>query len=177
MNQITLKADGSILADNKTAADPLTYLSFQIKLDATFTLRSYFLLLHKYPLLTQMNLFFPASLQEYQKCPESGCTFDDNAYLELSKAIEMIGYPGDPRLEIYSSLKCNSGSEKLPIRDFKLEHLLDLPLRLGNLKHIIFGDHVDALEFDTVFNLFEFIDSIIWELSFHGTLMECELRR
>ena len=68
-------------------------------------------------------------------------------------------------------------SETLPIRDFKLAHVLDLPLRLGNLRHIIFGDQVDALEFDTVFNLFEFIDSIIWDLSFHGTLMECEIRR
>jgi hypothetical protein len=177
MNQITLKADGPILADNKIAVDPLMFLSFQVDLDENYTLRSYFLLLHKYPLLTKLNVFFPACLQEYRRCPANGCAFDDKACLELSKAIEMIGYPGDPRLEIYSSLKCNCGSEIMPIRDFKLTHVLDLPLRLGNLKHIIFGDHVDALEFDTVFNLFEFIDSIIWELSFHGTLMECELRR
>jgi hypothetical protein len=177
MNKITLKADGSIITNSKTATDPLTFLGFQVELEETFTLRSYFLLLQKYPLLTKLNAFFPACLQEYQRCPASGCAFDDNSSLELSKAIEMIGYPGEPRLEIYSSLKCICGSEKLPIRDFKLEHLLDLTLHLGNLKHIVFGDQVDALEFETVFNLFEFIDSIIWELSFHGTLMECELRR
>ena len=50
-----------------------------------------------------------------------------------------------------------------------------MPLKLGMLKHIIFGDKVDVFEFDTVFSLFEFIDGIVWELSFHGTPKECAL--
>ena len=58
-----------------------------------------------------------------------------------------------------------------------LENILDMPLKLGKLKHIVFGDKVDILEFDTVFNLFEFIDGIMWELGFQGTLTACELRR
>jgi hypothetical protein len=58
-----------------------------------------------------------------------------------------------------------------------LENLLDLPVKLGRLKHVIFGDRVDIFEFDTVYTLFEFIDGIAWELSFHGTPKQCEIRR
>ena len=52
-----------------------------------------------------------------------------------------------------------------------------MSLKLGRLKHVVFGDKVDIFEFDTVFTLFEFIDGITWELSFHVTPEQCELRR
>ncbi len=87
----------------------------------------------------------------------------------------MIGFPGEPRLEIYHSLCGVRGAENLEIKSFHLESLLDMPLKLGVLKHIVFGDKVDMFEFDTVFNLFEFIEGIIWELSFQGTPKECAL--
>ena len=50
-----------------------------------------------------------------------------------------------------------------------------MPLRLGLLKHVVFGDRVDVFSFETVYTLFEFIDSIAWELSFHGTPRECKI--
>ena len=89
----------------------------------------------------------------------------------------MIGFPGKPRLEIYHSLYGLQGVNFHEIKDFPLEALLDMPLRLGKLKHVVFGDKVDLFEFDTVFTLFELIDAILWELSFHGTLLACEIRR
>jgi hypothetical protein len=52
-----------------------------------------------------------------------------------------------------------------------------MPLRLGKLKHVVFGDKIDVFEFETVFSLFEFIDGVAWELSFHGAPEACELRR
>ncbi len=52
------------------------------------------------------------------------------------------------------------GQDFHEIKDFPLESLLDMPLRLGKLKHIVFGDKVDLFEFDTVFTLFELIDAI-----------------
>ena len=97
-------------------------------------------------------------------------------YLEFSKTVEMIGVP-DKRLEIYSSLIGLHASEASEIKSMQLAHLLDLPLKLGRLKHIVFGDRVDIFEFDTVYTLFEFIDGIAWELSFHVTPEQCELRR
>ena len=89
----------------------------------------------------------------------------------------MIGFPGQPRLEIYTSLKAITGAERSEIRDFPLACLLDMPVRLGPLRHVVFGDSVDVFEFDTVFTLFEFIDGIAWELSFQNTPITCELRR
>jgi hypothetical protein len=58
-----------------------------------------------------------------------------------------------------------------------LENLLDIKIKLGKLKHIVFGDQVDIFEFDTVYTLFEFIDGVAWALSFHGTPKQCEIRR
>jgi hypothetical protein len=50
-------------------------------------------------------------------------------------------------------------------------------MKLGRLKHIVFGDKMDMFEFDTVYTLFEFIDGVAWALSFHGTATECQIRR
>jgi len=36
-------------------------------------------------------------------------------------------------------------------------------------------DTVNARHFDTIFSLFEFIEGIIWELSFQGTPKECAI--
>jgi len=88
----------------------------------------------------------------------------------------MIGAP-DKRLEIYNALSGIHASEASEIKSMQLDSLLDLPLRLGRLKHIVFGDRVDIFEFDTVYTLFELIDGIGWELSFHATPEQCELRR
>jgi len=59
----------------------------------------------------------------------------------------------------------------------QIENLLDLPVELGNLKHVVFGDQVDIFEFETVYTFFEFLDGIAWELSFLGTPKQCETRR
>jgi len=67
------------------------------------------------------------------------------------------------------------GKDTCELKSFHMQSLLDMPVKLGMLKHIVFGDKVDVFEFDTVFSLFEFIDGIVWELSFHGTPKECAL--
>jgi hypothetical protein len=118
-----------------------------------------------------------AVVPEHMKPAEEGCRTHAFDRLEFGKTVEMIGFPGKPRLEIYHSLYGAVGTEKVEIRQIPLEELLDMPLGLGRLKHIVFGDRVDVLEFDTVFTLFEFIEGIVWELGFQGTLMACELRR
>jgi len=57
----------------------------------------------------------------------------------------------------------------------RVEHLLDLPVCLGRLRHVVFGDKMDEFEFDTVYNLFEFMEAVIWELSFHGNPEHCNI--
>jgi hypothetical protein len=177
MNTIALKINGSIDHNGVILeSGPLPFLGFQIILDEGFTLRSYFELLNNYPLLAELNAFLPSYQEQYRACPKSGCESDGVEHLEFSKTVEMMGSP-EKRLEIYHSLNGMSGSETFEIKSIQLPNLLDLPVKLGKLKHVVFGDRVDIFEFDTVFTLFEFIDGVVWELSFHGTPDQCAIRR
>ncbi len=178
MNTVTLKSNGTLFTDGMPVdAEPLACLGLKVELESGVTVRSLFAMLERYPLLTRLNAFFPTYLEQYRAAPASGCLCDDFRHIEFNKTVEMVGYPGEPRLEIYSSLVGAGGPEPREIRNYELEQLLDMPLKLGRLKHIVFGDKVDQFEFGTVFNLFEFIDGVVWELSFHGTLRACALRR
>ena len=177
MNTIALKTNGSIAHEGVIrGSGPLPFLGFQIILDEAYTLRSYFKLLECYPLLAELNAFLSAYQEQYRTCPKSGCNFDGVEHLEFSKTVEMIGSP-EKRLEIYHSLKGIRGGENIEIKSYQLPNLLDLSLKLGKLRHVVFGDQVDIFEFSTVFTLFEFIDGIAWELSFHGTPDQCAIRR
>jgi len=176
VNQIILLNDGSILEGNEIiTGDPLRLLSCRIELEGGYTLRSFFGLFEKYAVMVRLNAFVADCMQRFTACPKSACTSDDFDHLQFYKTVEMIGFPGEPRLEIYNTLCGARGGENLEVKSFHLESLLDMPLKLGALKHIVFGDKVDVFEFDTVFSLFEFIEGIIWELSFQGTPKECAI--
>ena len=177
MNAVTLKKDGSIHLNEKTVVtDALDLLSFQIALEESYTLRSFFKMVDRYTLFAKLNAFFPDYAEQYQSCPEQGCNAGLLEYLEFGKRVEMIGVP-DKRLEIYNSLFGVHAKETSEIKSMQLASLLDVRLKLGKLKHIIFGDRVDIFEFDTVYTLFEFIDGIAWQLGFHAAPEQCELRR
>ena len=175
MNRITLQNDGSITENDRIVPnDSLMILGCRVDLARGYTLRSFFRMFEKYAQFQKLDAFVADCIQRYHKCPENHCLAEID-YLEFYKTIEMIGFPGEPHLEIYHSLDGVRGSEHLQIKTFHLANLLDMPLRLGALKHMVFGDKIDILEFATVFNLFEFIEGIIWELSFQGIPKECTL--
>ncbi len=174
MNNVTLKNDGQMLLNGRPVKNrPLMCLNHSLGIAEDCTFRSYFRLIEQYPPLAELSPFFPGYLKEYRDAPEERCICEDFDYLELSKTVEMIGFPGKPRLEIYIALHgiCEEGT--CDMRHQSLFNLLDMPLKLGRLKHIIFGDRVDVFEFETVFTLFEFIDGIAWELGFHSVPMTC----
>lgn len=178
MNTIQLQHDGTMIDERRrVVADPLAYLNNGVELVDAFTLRSFFRIIAHHEVLARINAFFPFYLEQCRSCPAQGCKSAGFDFLEFSKTIEMIGFPGEPRLEIYHSLNGVCGGEASEIKSSRLEGLLDLPLKLGKLKHVVFGDRMDVFEFETVFTLFEFIDGIAWELSFHGTPDACDLRR
>ena len=176
MNRVSLQVDGSLRTDGNAAVqEPLASLSRQVGLAQGCSLRSYFLLLEKYPVFTRLGEFYPALVEHYRQCPASGCRWDEFDCLELAKTVEMVGYPGKPRLEIYTALHGAGSGKPVAIRTLALEFLLDMPLRLGHLKHVIFGDTVDTFTYETMYTLFEFIDSIAWELSFHSVPAQCKI--
>ena len=177
MNAVTLNKDGSINLDGQILkSDALEALSCQISLNGGYTFRSFFKMIDKYRLFAKLNAFFPTYTAQYHACPQQGCDSGLIDYLEFRKTIEMIGVP-EKRLEIYNSLVGICGSETSEIRSMQLDSLLDLSLKLGKLKHVVFGDRVDIFEFDTVYTLFEFIDGIAWQLGFHAAPEQCQLRR
>jgi hypothetical protein len=176
MNRVNLQPDGQLMVEGRDhVQQALACLGYQVRLDPGCRLRSYFRMLEKYPVLGQLGDFFPLLLEQYRHCPGHGCRWESLEALELAKTVEMIGYPGKPRLEIYNILHGVGASETIEIRSLAMEFILDMPLRLGSLRHVIFGDDMDTFNFDTVYTLFEFIDSIAWELSFHGTPARCNL--
>jgi hypothetical protein len=178
MDRVDLSKDGAIVHQGKTVIDdPLMYLGFGITLEEDYTLRSYFRMIERYAPLAKLNAFFPSYFEQYLACPASGCCDRSIELLELNKTVEMIGFPKEPRLEIYTALKGRRSEETPEIRSLPLQSLLDMPIKLGQLKHILLGDKMDMFEFETVFSLFEFIDAIAWELSFHGTSVQCAVRR
>jgi hypothetical protein len=178
MNIVTLTADGALVEDDQPLeADPIGVLGHKVSLDRGYTLRSFFKMVERYPVFGKLNAFMPECLQQYRSCPDGECVAPGLGHLEFYKTVEMMGFPGEPRLEIYHTLCGMDGRETCEIKAFPLEQLLDMPVRIGKLKHVVFGDKVDVLEFDTVFNLFEFIEGIVWQLSFHRSPKECALRR
>ena len=176
MDKVQLNSDGSIqgvIQGDQPAI--LACLARQVELDAAYTLRSFFRMLETHATLACLNTFFPDLLNQYRQGPASECRVDGIESLVLEKTVEMIGFPGQPRLEIYRSFCGAHQGQTLPIKDYQVDMLLDMPVRLGKLKHVVFGDQVDVFEFDTVFTLFELVEGIGWELGFHGTPKECRI--
>lgn len=176
MENVYLNSDGTIdqiLEGNQAAL--LACLARQVELAPEYTLRSFFRMLKTYGSLIYLNAFFPDLLEQAQRGPDDGCRVSGIDALILEKTVEMVGFPGEPRLEIYRSFCGSCDGKSVPIKDFQVDMLLDTPVHLGKLKHVIFGDQVDIFEFDTVFTLFELVEGIGWELGFHGTPRECHL--
>ena len=179
MDEVILSAEGMLLRlDGTRESDPLRILASRLILGPGASLRSVMRMLLAHPEFQRMNDFAPGLAAQFGSWPDSGCAPAGLARLELSRVVELIGHPAPPRLEIYHAFRgVTESGEDLEIKSWRVEALLDVPVALGPLRHVVFGDRVDELKFETVCNLFEFFQGICWQLAFHGTPIECALRR
>ena len=201
METVRLTRDGRLVGPGDVpVTDPLPALSFAISLEEGCTLRSFFLMLRRYPDLLKLSEFLPAVLADAEKCPVSGCLSDDISLLAVGKTMELIGFPGEPRAELYlwlRGLAAPSGGAAPPsldaeqpgvflaglmeanreIRFTPLEILLDTPLFLAGLKHVVLGDVDRSLFCETRFTLFEVVDGLAWEFGFRGGSQQCSIGR
>ena len=200
MEMVSLTRDGQLLGqDNNSVADALTVLPNAMTLANDCTLRSFFSLLIRYPVLQKLSEFLPAALADMEKCPPAGCLNDDMPGLVFGKTMELIGFPGKPRAELYLWLRGLQPGAPLPsretaevsamenlgtlmaadreIRFIPLQILLDTPLFLGGLKHVVLGDVNRHLYCETRFTLFEVVDGLAWELGFQGGTQQCSIGR
>lgn len=203
METVRLTRDGRLAGSGEVrVTDPLPALSFALNLEEGCTLRSFFQMLRLYPDLLKLSGFLPAALADAEKCPLSGCHSDEIFLLAVGKTMELIGFPGKPRAEIYLWLRGlaaplagaapdSAGAEagrpegflaglmeaNREIRFIPLELLLDTPLFLAGLKHVVLGDVDRSLFCETRFTLFEVIDGLAWELGFRGGSQQCSIGR
>ena len=201
METVRLTRDGRLVGPGDVpVTDPLPALSFAISLEEGCTLRSFFLMLRRYPDLLKLSEFLPAVLADAEKCPVSGCLSDDISLLAVGKTMELIGFPGEPRAELYlwlRGLAAPSGGAVPPsldaeqpgvflaglmeanreIRFTPLEILLDTPLFLAGLKHVVLGDVDRSLFCETRFTLFDVVDGLAWEFGFRGGSQQCSIGR
>jgi hypothetical protein len=178
-DEVILREDGQIIgAAGESVGDPLRALGARVELAPGYSLRSFLRMLSSQPDLLRLNDFAPEFAAQYPSWPASGCHPAGIERLEFSRVVELIGHPGPPRLEIYHVLRgVIAGGADMEIKSYPVEALLDAPLRLGLLRHVVFGDRVAEFRFQTVCNLFEFFEGVLWQLAFHGTPQECALRR
>ncbi len=158
----------------------LQCLGLCVSLDNDCTLRSFFAMLRNYPLLAGVNPFLPGAAKQAADCPSSGCSTPDMTDLAVSRVVELTGAPGEPSMTVYTILRGRrepGGHGETELRFHPLKVLLDMPLRLGKLRHAVFGDRTSILECGTVFTLFEILEGIAWELGFQGGSQQCSLRR
>lgn len=210
METVRLAKDGGLTdPGGLPASDPLPLLPLALRLDADCVLRSFFAMLIRYPDLQKLSRFLPAAVAEAEVCPASGCMGEDVATLVLGKTMELIGFPGEPRAEVYPWLRglapqardaTPSSPDGFPgglpetaegrgahlarlmeadreIRFIPIKLLLDTPLVLAGLKHVVFGDVSRSLFCESRFTLFEVIDGLAWEIGFQGGSEQCSLGR
>lgn len=199
METARLTPSGTLLSDGfSEVADPMLLLGDRLELQPGCTLRSFFRMLSEYPVLVRLSRFLPAALEEAAACPPTGCLTDEAPALVLGRTMELIGFPGEPRAELYVWLRglefpereggaANSGNGLPPLavlmeankdtRFIPLRMLLDTPLFLGGLMHVVLGDVDRRLVCESRFTLFEVVDGLAWELGFHGGSQQCSIGR
>jgi len=173
--------DGSWLL---TEENLFSHLRDTIELEEGFTLRNYFELFEKYPLLVLLDEFLPAYIKEYKNCPSSECTSEDLDYLELNRTVARnVWKDGTSDLEWYVGFDgwSEKGYEYYPgsedkghywgIEFMHLDKLLDMELRLGKANIDIYSSDYKlegSYKANTAFTFYEFLKEPIWELSFIG---------
>jgi hypothetical protein len=175
MQKALIKKGGYIKRPREMAdAHPVALLGLGIELAPDFTLCDYTLILEKEPVFRHISAFDAGRALQGNSF---GCAPEGIDRLEFSKSVEMTGFPGKPGLYINSRL-CGMGPQgEVSLRHLPLASLMQVPLTLGLLNHVIFGDCMETMKFETVYTLFEFLDGMAWELSFLTAPEQCTIRR
>ncbi len=178
MEILQLKENGQILKRGKPLTSPVfRHLSDTIVLDNEFRLISFFKVIKLYPELEELSDLLPTLLSMAFQSGEPIIKSEEIDHLKFYKTISMKGFPGEPGIDIYNSLKGINQGKSVGLKFFQMDYLLAHKLVLGNLKHIIFGDTQDTFSYETFYTLFELIEGICWEMSFNFNPKQCVIRR
>ncbi|MBL3583212.1 hypothetical protein [Oleidesulfovibrio alaskensis] len=180
MHTVSISTTGHLQPHQGGAAqDPLGWLGSVVRLEEGVTLRSVMQMLQRYPDLARISPFLQTALAEVRNAPQNGCRTPAFGLLQLTRTIELTGFPGNPAVQTFTTLRGTDGhgATEHELRFIPLDRLLDMPLTLGGVKHTVFGDRPDVLHCETAFSLFDVIEGIAWEIGFQGGSQQCSLRR
>jgi hypothetical protein len=152
----------------------LSYLQYAVRLEDGFTLRSYFKLIENYPALQSLDYYFYEYVDEYKQTPKKNCIMDDVSCIEVSNVVDLSEGEGISDVQIWVNV---SGKDKIIENerwalDFSsLADMLDIPIVLSGCYVTDYKDgEFKTREFkDYAFSFWEFLKSIIDEISFHGS--------
>jgi hypothetical protein len=167
----------------------LSFLGNKIEeLEDGYTLRSYFKMITEYPQLQLLDQYFQDYLDEYKKCPETGCVSENIEHLSLARFVcvdtedKMKDGGVEPWICFDGEGKDEEGADiKYAVEYTPLNKLLDIPLKIGNFEVIL--EHHKLIDGQRTYkstkyssndymSLFDFVHEIIWELSFTGSPKE-----
>lgn len=178
MERVTATASGVLVCGGQRApAHVLRLLGRPVDFENGVSLSSIAALFHTYPQFHDLSPFVSSFVKTFSDEMSSQPPASFDHILELFRTIDMQGYPGTPRVQIFLSLKVHDGSAYHPLDLFSPDALQSMPLCLGKLRHTVFGDTLDTELFDTDYTLFDVLDSLLWELSFYTDKTQCGLRR
>ncbi|MCP3901873.1 MAG: hypothetical protein GY707_19365 [Desulfobacteraceae bacterium] len=178
MENIFINNNGEILKqDIVVNGSVLKLLGNSIEIDKKFTLGSFFRMVKQYPELKNISDIVEPLLEIVAKAGNTAIKSDELDSLLFYKTIEIKGFPGSPSLTFYNTLKGMFGNKTKDLKFYHLETLLDHKLKLGKLKHVVFGDKEDVFQYETFYTLFELVEGIAWELSFNFNPLQCSIRR
>ncbi len=177
MEKVLLTRDGRIMKRGKPfTGNPLALLSNLVELADGYRLSSFFAMIKAHTVYIQMSELLDPLLTMADDAGKGYPKASEIDGLIFYKTIAMKGFPGKPGVEIYNSLKGVKGEKILGLKFFQMASLLEHDLRLGELKHIIFGDGQDMFTYDTFYSLYELIDGVTWEMSFNFNPLQCSIR-
>ena len=101
MDAIRLHSDGTLSSEAPFAG----LLRMRLELDGDVTLRSFFRLLKRNPLARELVPGLGDALAEAETCPASGCRYPGLEALRLCKRVELTGFPGTPRVDVYLAVE------------------------------------------------------------------------
>jgi hypothetical protein len=178
MEKIFIDKNGMISKKGITTGNAvLKLLGNHIETDKDFTLNSFFMMIKQYPGLMNISEMMEPILEIVSETGYSGIRSNEINSLLFYKTIEIKGFPGSPSLTFYNTLKGITDKKTKGLKFFHLETLLDHKLKLGKLKHVVFGDEEDIFQYGTFYTLFELVEGIAWELSFNFNPLQCSIRR
>lgn len=203
MRQVTLKRSGDLIYQDPhediTVDEDivLALLGANFQIEQGATLRSFFRMFERYPVLARLDPWISHLIDDISKLPDIGCrkSFD---LLTLGRSIEAASKSKTPKMKFgerdkesgfvkahfeyidkpYRNLQhyiCLSGKkaddeENYSLSMTPLREILDVPLDVGGCRIILSQDEDTFLDhFNDVFTLHEVIDGIIHEVTFFGT--------